>query len=53
MSRSLLEKIVIITLLTVTLIGVWSILISEYKQMDKHYFDDPGYKDTENIARMV
>ena len=50
MSKSLLEKIVIIALLTITLVGVWSILISEYRQIDKRYFDDPGYKDTENIA---
>ena len=50
MSKNVLEKIVIIALLTFTLIGVWSILLSDYKQIDKRYFDDPGYKDTENIA---
>ena len=50
MSKSMLEKTVIILLVLVTLVGVWSILISEYKEIDKHYFDDPGYKDTENIA---
>ena len=50
MSKSFLEKIVIIALVTITLVGVWSILISEYRQIDKRYFDDPGYKDTENIA---
>ena len=50
MSKSMLEKTVIILLVLVTLVGVWSILISEYKQIDKRYFDDPGYKDTENIA---
>ncbi len=50
MSKNVLEKIVIIALLTFTLIGVWSILLSDYKQIDKNYFDDPGYKDTENIA---
>ena len=46
----MLEKTVIVLLVLVTLVGVWSILISEYKEIDKHYFDDPGYKDTENIA---
>jgi len=50
MSKSMLEKTVIVLLVLVTLVGVWSILISEYKEIDKHYFDDPGYKDTENIA---
>tara|TARA_B100000282_G_scaffold294399_1_gene271503 strand:- start:270 stop:422 length:153 start_codon:yes stop_codon:yes gene_type:complete len=50
MSKNVLEKIVIIALLIFTLIGVWSILLSDYKQIDKKYFDDPGYKDTENIA---
>ena len=46
----MLEKTVIVLLVLITLVGVWSILISEYKEIDKHYFDDPGYKDTENIA---
>ena len=50
MSKSMLEKTVIVLLVLITLVGVWSILISEYKEIDKHYFDDPGYKDTENIA---
>tara|TARA_B100000674_G_scaffold362402_1_gene305138 strand:+ start:210 stop:362 length:153 start_codon:yes stop_codon:yes gene_type:complete len=50
MSKSMLEKTVIVLLVLVTLIGVWSILISDYKKMDKMYFDDPGYKDTEKIA---
>ena len=50
MSKNVLEKIVIIALLTFTLIGVWSILLSDYEKIDKNYFDDPGYSDTENIA---
>ena len=50
MSKSFLEKIVIIALLVIALVGVWSILISEYRQINERYFDDPGYKDTENIA---
>ena len=50
MSKSLLEKIVIIALLTITLVGVWTILVSEYKQIDMRYFDDPGYIDTDKIA---
>ena len=46
----MLERTVIVLLVLVALVGVWTILLSEYKEMDKHYFDDPGYKDTENIA---
>ena len=48
--HQLLEKIVIIAILLITLVGVWTILVSEYKQIDMRYFDDPGYIDTDKIA---
>lgn len=50
MSKRLLEKIVVVALLVITIVAIWTILVSEYKQIDMRYFDDPGYIDTDKIA---
>ena len=49
MFDKIIENIVLIMVFGVLIVGTY-IMMTANNKMNEMYFDDPGYKDTENIA---